>query len=393
MCNFLSVIGRLMRKNWVFTILFLLETLLALFMIIGAYNRYRELDDRLAFVQERPALSRAVIAYSPSSDLNRGQDNVVPLLQNAQGFRGIAENYSDNLPPEVADAMISIYDSFTAKLFFPPVSNGRLPVPEVKKGVLEVLMVRNRSDGKNNFKIGDVLTVHQPYAEQLRIVGEAKVNEALLLADGRRMVTGSGFDVSILFKNRFLYPTYFLACSQSIKGNSQAFHLYYFDPSITLSALKKVVEASDIQFPTYSIPQLIENSHKIIADRIQTDMPLIATVSLLLFFGFLSITFLNTRRIYGDFKVYRLCGASRRLCAMAYFFMTFFIMLFAILILFIGMQILYHLDTAGRQYRYLLDGSTLLLLVTGSFLMSVVCSLPIYYRLRGENYDPIRKRQ
>ena len=42
MCNFLSVIGRLMRKNWVFTILFLLETLLALFMIIGAYNRYRE---------------------------------------------------------------------------------------------------------------------------------------------------------------------------------------------------------------------------------------------------------------------------------------------------------------------------------------------------------------
>lgn len=137
MCNFLSVIGRLMRKNWVFTILFLLETLLALFMIIGAYNRYRELDDRLAFVQERPALSRAVIAYSPSSDLNRGQDNVVPLLQNAQGFRGIAENYSDNLPPEVADAMISIYDSFTAKLFFPPVSNGRLPVPEVKKGCLK----------------------------------------------------------------------------------------------------------------------------------------------------------------------------------------------------------------------------------------------------------------
>lgn len=378
---------RLFRRNVLFVLLFLIEILLAFMLIFASYNRYTEKKDPLDFVNSHPELHRSIVAFVRRFSIDDEQamyDEPFRSLADTEGYIGEADIFFSEWHEQGKGAQLLLYDPFTAEICFPALKAGRYPKATTEEDTVEVLSLDDGRGGGASTTIGSEIMPKEGAYKKLRVVGTASLAEAVLLNKGTSFYSGEGLDLTIMFTYRHNVDLHFLGVQDNLKGNSNAFHLFYFAPETPEEVIAKRVEELNEQFPAYSIKALSSQTEKILDERLKNDMPMNVTLGLLLLSGIFSMSVLNLFKSVRQFQVFRLVGASRQDCERIYFLSFVLLFATALLLFFLVMKGLYFLDHSGRQYVYYIRPALKWGLIGGSIVLSVLCSLPIVWVLRKD---------
>ena len=366
-----------------FAFVLIIEVLLSFTLILGSYNRYMEKKDQVDMIEANPILEKSIISFVNSGNSKLIQeefDTILDQLNQEDCFLSRAEIYTAFGFKDMSSQLI-IYDNYTADIFFPDLVAGQYPQGTNSEGALEVIYL---DSGKGGPSIGSQFEVTDISEKKIVVVGISKLEDSLLLNRGSTFYAGINFDLNIMFQNRNQMDFNFLSKKEVLEGNSKHFQLYYFDHNTDEAKLNEIRNDLNQDNYSYTVSELMEESRKILNDRVKKDLPMNFTLLLILLSGILSISVLHLSKNSRNFHIFRLVGASKKDCIQAYFLSYLILFFLALAIFFLAMNLMYSFDHSGRQYVFRVKPALKKTLIVASILLSILCSLPVLWKLRKD---------
>ncbi|WP_019133704.1 ABC transporter permease [Kallipyga massiliensis] len=392
MNKFLKMLRRMILQNKFFTFVLVAEACLTFFIITTSLNRYDENRDLLKYYRDRPILQTSIVRFE-NTDLQGKENDWKKSLKKLKAYQGKAEIFSTEIEENGELATLTVYDPMTAKIFMPHLSSGRYPSDSFTESG-QVIALGSTAKGAQGNSLGEKIPFSMVWDDQERekpnfldnmtIEGLAPYLETELLNDGQSFYSGEDFDLKIMFAQKDLYVKHFLGVDAHVKGNSMGFQLYYFDDTASPDLLKKLVDKGKETAPTYAISDLADKTQKIFSQRLINDLPFNLTVGLIFVSGLVSLAILNVKKLLPQFRVYRLCGASRRSCLVMYFGACALLLLFCVGLYILFMLLTYRYAKFGRSLAYVLRWNRVAFLVGLSFVLAALMTLPMALLLKKE---------
>lgn len=388
----LHMFKRMVLQNKFFTLILILEACLTFFFISYTLNRYAEYRDQIRYVEDRPILKTSLIRFENPVIKEVREDGWRDLVKKVDGYQGKAEIFFAEIDALGEPATLTVYDPKTAEIFFPDLSKGERP-KNFTDQVGEVIAIGSKAKGAvsnspgTRFSIDNIWTGKEGYSGfpgSLEVVAWAPYLDSQILNNGFIYSSGPMMGLASLFSPKDLYAKHYLGVDSRVKGNSTGFQLYYFDNRLLPKERDRLVKKGNETAPTISVMELVDRNEELLQERLTQDMPFNLTITIVFLSGLASLAVLNVKKLLPGFRVYRICGASRRTCLTMYFVACSILLILCVLIYAVSMLALYRFSSSGHSLSYVLRGDRVLLFTVLSLLLAGLMTLVMGRLLRKE---------
>lgn len=404
MFDFFTHAKTILQRNWLFSLVFILEIVFCFLLLTISYNRYAEERTYLSKL-DSPEMEKSIaFYYSPSRyGLNGDRPNEMDIRTFLDDH--FKENASyvgaervERLPlinpamPEAPFQLIT-YSPKLMKVMAPKLTEGRLPASQESQ-VTEAIWIRNRKSAAQ-YKVGDVITVEsdqenslqaatEPESKPLRIevVGLVEEKDAIFLSDGSSWVSGPGMNANDIFPSKETFADTFFAPTNPKLASSGTFSMILFDANTPEETMKSYRDELLNYGSAYLTSELKKESYDTLSVRLQRDKPLNLLGAFILISGMVGLAVLNAQKNKTTFELYHILGASYKDCLTYLAFSYGLLLVVGWFILKIVLVVLSKLDQRGSFIYYHLDGPLPLGFLLVSLLAVAMMLLPTYILFR-----------